>query len=432
MRVTVLVSSLLRVSAVLIIGRLGACAGGPPAGTDPGSGAGLPVTGASIAIGEWTDSPGVCPAGVPRVEIHTVGELESASRGEGEHAADAPGTCYFVHDGTYRQGGRVALYVLRGGTEAAPRRFVGESRDHVVIVGRGGVEDGVSHVVIQNVTFTLNGYRQDGSFSTLTLGNGSDVTIDHVTLTGDCATGRRGGHIETNRTQGLLVEACLVENFGQCSGDGRLDHGIYLNSGKDITLRNNVIRGNSSRGIQLYTADGQSGTLDNIVIENNRIYANGHGDYQDGVAINGSGTGTISRVTIQRNLIYRNAYSGIRFAGPATSSIQVVRNTFFDNGVGSSSGSRSEINIDDRGMAAGALASRNILAAGHNVINDCYDAASLGFALRDNLVQGSLPRGSAGGCLSDTVAADPNFYDAAAGDLRTRNPVAAGYGAYAP
>jgi parallel beta-helix repeat protein len=366
------------------------------------------------------------------VDIRTIGELESATRGEDARSGDAPGTCYFIHDGTYVQRDRLAFYVRRGGAEGAPRQFVGESRDHVVVVGRATVDAEVSHVVIRNLTFTLSGYRQDGSFSTLTLGNGSDITVDHVTLTGDCATGYRGGHIETGRTRSLRVESCLVEKFGHCSGGGSLDHGIYLTSGQDITLRNNVVRGNSSRGIQLYTAGGQSGTLNNIVIENNRIYANGHGDYQDGVVVNGSDSGTIGHVTIQRNLIYRNAYSGIRFAGPATSGIQVVRNTFVENGVGSTRGSRSEINIDDPGEAAGAVISRNIFAVGYNLINNCYDAASLGFALRDNLADGAVPHGAAGDCISETFIADPEFYDKAAGDLRTRNPAAASYGAYAP
>ncbi len=406
-----------------------ACA---PSATDLDAGGSPPVTGASIAIGEWTDAPGTCPLGLPRVDIHSIGELESASRGEDAYAADPPGTCYFIRNGAYRQGSRLAFYVRRGGLPGASRYFVGESRDHVAIVGRAAIDDGVSHVTIRNLTLTLTGFQQSGSFSTLTIGNGSDITVDHVTFTGDCATGRSGGHVETNRTEGLLIEACLVEKFGQCAGEGRLDHGIYLTSGQNITLRNNVVRGNSSRGIQLYTAGGDSGTLDGIVIENNRIYANGHGDYQDGIVINGSDRGTISRVTIQRNLIYRNFYSGIRFAGPATSGIQVIHNTFLDNGAGSGGGGRSEINVDDRGTAAGTLSSRNIFSVGHSLINDCYDAAALGFIIRDNLAQGALPRDAAGSCVKDTIVADPMFFDAAAGDLRTRNPAAAAYGAYAP
>jgi hypothetical protein len=420
-------------TACVLAAALVACGG---AGADRGAGASpgdtLPVTGDAIAIGEWTDTPGTCPPGAPRMDVSTVAELEAASRGEGAHAGDPPGACYFIRNGTFVQrGGSLPLYVRRGGAEGAPRVFVGESRTGVVIVGRATVDHGVSHVVLRNLTLSLAGYSQSGSFSTLTLGNGSDVTVENVTLTGDCATGSRGGHIEVNGTQGLRIEACIVEKFGACSGDGRLDHGIYLGAGRNIVVRNNVIRHNSSRGIQLYTAGGDYGTLADVTIERNRIYENGHRDYEDGIVVTGAGSGTISRLTITRNLIYRNYYSGIRFSGPATSDIRVVQNTFSQNGLASSRPGRSEVNIDEPGRGVQSLLERNIFDVAHALINDCYDGAARGFAIRDNLVHGTVTTGGAVDCVSETLPADPQFYDAAAGDLRTRNPQAATYGAYA-
>jgi parallel beta-helix repeat protein len=422
-----------RMTACLLVMALVACGG---AGTEheggPSPSDAIPVTGDPIAIGEWTDTPGTCPPGAPRVDIGTVSELEAASRGTGTRAGDPPGTCYLIRNGMFRQqGSSLPLYIRRGGTEAAPRVFVGETRTGVVVVGRATVDDGVSHVVLRNLTLSLVGYSQAGSFNTLTLGNGSDVTVENVTLTGDCATGSRGGHIEVNGTQGLRIEACIVEKFGACNGDGRLDHGIYLASGSNIVVRNNVIRYNSSRGIQLYTAAGEYGTLADVKIERNRIYENGHRDYEDGIVINGAGSGPISRLTIERNLIYRNYYSGIRFSGPATSDISVLRNTFSQNGVASRREGRSEVNVDDAGQAAGSLLQRNIFDVGHALINDCYDGAVQGFAIRENLVHGALSTGGSVDCVSSTLQADPQFFDAAAGDLRTRNPQAATYGAYA-
>ena len=35
-----------------------------------------------------------------------------------------------------------------------------------------------------------------------------------------------------------------------------------------------------------------------------RIYENGHGDYEDGIVINGADTGTISNVVVRRNLFF--------------------------------------------------------------------------------------------------------------------------------
>lgn len=386
----------------------------------------------SLAIGEWTDGPGVCPVGIPRVDLHTAAELESATRGEGAYASDAPATCYFLHNGTYRQGASLLMFVRRGGTAAARRVFVGESRAGVRIIGRATVDDAINEVTLANLTFDLTGYSQSGSFNTVSLGTGNNVTLDRVTLTGDCNTGLRGGHVETNGTSGMLLDSCLLERFGHCGPTGHEDHGIYLASGRGLTIRNSVIRGNASRGIQLYTANGAYGTLADVTIERNRIYDNGHADYEDGIVINCAGTGTLTGLVVRQNLIYRNRYSGIRFAGAATTGISIERNTFAANGLGSTAASRSEINIDDVGTAAGATIGHNIFAAGNTLINDCRDATAHAFALRDNVVLGTVVTGAAGNCVTATVMADPAFVNAAGGDFHAENSAVSGYGAYAP
>jgi hypothetical protein len=183
----------------------------------------------------------------------------------------------------------------------------------------------------------------------------------------------------------------------------------------------------------MYTNGGVYGTLDGLTVECNRIYQNGHNDYEDGIVINASGTGTISHVTIQRNVIDHNYYSGIRFAGGIESSIIVQRNTFDSNGAGSSSASRSEINIDSAGGGSGTSILSNIFNVGNLVLNDCYDGASLGFGMGDNFVHGNAPAGAAGNCIAGPLhMGDPQFVDATNGDYHTMNAAAAAYGAYAP
>ncbi len=312
---------------------------------------------------------------------------------------------------------------------------MGESRAGVVIHGRGNIENGVSDVLVSNVTFDLTGYTQAGAFNTLNLSNGNDITVDHVTFTGDCATGLQGGHIETNGTSNVLVDSCLIEKFGQCGGTGGTgheDHGVYLASGSHIVLRNNVIRLNSSRGVQMNTEMGSYGTLDAITVERNRIYQNGHRDYEDGVVINSSGTGPITHVTIQRNLIYENYYSGIRFVGGLESSVSVTLDTFDSNGAGSTLASRSEINLDSSGSGAGTSIVQNVFRVGNTLINDCYDGSTLGFAFGNDFVNGSIPAGAPGNCVAAQTTGDPQFVSAATGDYHPSNPAAASYGAYAP
>jgi len=401
-------------------GAAGGAAGG--AGDTGGTGGG---TSGDAPIAEWTDGPGACPPGVPQRDVSAVGQLEDAARGDGDYAADAPGTCYLIADGTYASSSNVLFWVTTGGTTDTPRYFVGESRDGVIINARATIE--ADHVVIQNMTFDLTGYAKTGSFNTVSIEGATDTTLDHVTLTGDCQTGSTGGHVELNGTIGTVIDSCIVESFGNCGPDGHLDHGIYIASTESSVVRNSIIRNNASRGIQFNTQQGDFGTVDGVVIENNRIYQNGHADYEDGIVINAEDTGTIANVTLRRNLIYDNYYSGLRFVGAALSGIVVEHNTFHDNGSGSSSASRSEVNLDADGSGGGTTITGNLFAVGHQLLNDCYSSAAAGFVIEDNVVFGTP---STGACISGSVQADPAFADAANGDYHPTDSAVAGYGAY--
>ncbi|MCA9604739.1 MAG: right-handed parallel beta-helix repeat-containing protein [Myxococcales bacterium] len=399
--------------------------GGTHDADGPGDDGGAPPTG---DIGTCDPTPGTCPVGSHQVDITTADELVDATRGDGAFASDPPSTCYRIAEGVYEHSANVLMWITRGGDPGAPRRFVGASRAGVVVHARATIE--ADHVVVENLTFDLTGYAHDGSFNTVTVGEASDVTLSHLDLTGDCATGLRGGHVEVDGGDGVVVECSTIERFGQCAGDGHLDHGVYLASGADITVRDNVIRDNSSRGIQLNTEGGDFGTLDGVTIERNRINGNGHRAYEDGIVINGTGTGTIRRVTIAHNLIYGNFYAGLRFVGAAQSEMVVRANTFYENGIGEAGGSPSEINLDDVGSGADTAVTRNLVVSSRPLIANCYDAAGRGFGLDDDLVGGS--GGAGGDCVSGVVSATVTFDDAASGDFHTSTPEAAGYGAYAP
>lgn len=409
-------------------------AGGPGASGDADGATGNTVAGGGATdIGTWTDAPGQCPAGTTQVDITQLSELEGATRGEGRYASDPPGVCYLVHDGTYQQsGGTLPMYIQKGGVDATHQRvFVGQSRGGVVVRGRATVDAGVSHVRISNLTFDLTGFSQSGSFNTVTLLAGNDLVVDHVTFTGDCKTGANGGHVEVDGASGVLVEACIIEKFGRCGPDGHQDHGVYLASGKDITLRDNDIRGNASRGIQFNTEGGNFGTLDGVTIERNRVHDNGHADYEDGIVMNATGTGKISNVVVQNNLIYANYYSGLRESGAVFESISIRDNTFFHDGAASSGAGRSELNLDSAGSGASTVVTRNVIVAASAFLNDCYDSKARNYVLEDNVVQGSAPGGS-GDCVSGSVTVNPMFADASAGDFHANAAAVSGYGAYAP
>jgi len=341
-------------------------------------------------------------------------------------AGDSPDTCYFIHDGDYADANNVLMWIQKGGLRGAPRVFVGESRGGVVIRARATVE--ADHVQLYNMTFDISGYPGKGSFNTITIKGADDVSVSHVTLTGDCQTGASGGHIEVEAANNVLVECCLIERFGRCDGDGHLDHGIYLASGTDIEIQNNLVRENSSRGIQLNTQAGEFGSLASVLIENNRIHANGHRPYEDGIAVNARESGTVTDLTIRHNLIYDNYYSGLRFVGSALSAVTVTRNTFYMNGVGSKVASPSEINLDDIGSGAETMVRTNIFQVAIELLNSCYDAGPRGFSVVDNLGfpdPGALPE-----CVQEVGVLDPEFADALGADFHATAAAAAGYGAY--
>jgi len=409
--------------------------GGAGGSADTASG-GSQATGGTVGdIGAWTDAPGDCPNGMPRVDISGVDDLANASRADGSHANDPADVCYFIHDGIYQQSGSTpVMYVLKGGVDTSHRRvFIGQSRTGVVVKGRANIETGASHVQLSNLTFDLTGYAQSGSFNTLNLSDGcTDLRVDHVTFTGDCKTGANGGHVEVDGATDVVIEACIIEKFGRCGPEGHQDHGVYLASGGLVTIRNNDIRGNASRGVQLNTQGGQYGTLDGIKIERNRIHDNGHADYEDGIVMNATETGIISNVVIVHNLIYANYYSGLREVGGAFSAVLVQNNTFYMNGHLSTAAGNSEVNLDDTGSGASTTINRNILVAANRILNNCYDSFARGYVLVDNLVQGGEPTGNAANCISDSAHASMAFANAGAGDFHAETPAAVGYGAYAP
>ena len=411
--------------------------GGDGASTTDGGGStdGAPGTDGGPAagdIGTWTDAPGACPAGTTKIDVTTLADLASATRADGAHAADPADACYLIHDGTYTQSGATLPFLVqKGGASTTQRRiFIGQSRGGTRIVGRGAIADGVSHVVVQNLTFDLTGYSQSGSFNTFDLFQNDDVLVSHVTFTGDCNTGANGGHVEFTNTSNSVLDSCLIEKFGRCGPLGHQDHGIYIAHAKNVTVQNCDIRGNASRGIQMYTQQGAYGTLDGITITRNRIHDNGHADYEDGIVLNGGQTGTITNVTIEHNLVYGNYYSGIRTVDVAYTNVVARKNTLYGNGVGSTAAGRGEVVLDSAGSGANETFTKNILFATAQATNSCYDATARAYLLTDNLVQGTVPAGLA--CVTASVTADPGFANAPKADFHTANAAALGYGAYAP
>lgn len=72
------------------------------------------------------------------------------------------------------------------------------------------------------------------------------------------------------------------------------------------------------------------------------------------------------------------------------------------------------------------------MGVGNTLINDCYDASTLGFGFANDFVHGAIPSGPAGSCVGAETMGDPQFVDSQSGDFHTQNAAAQLFGAYAP
>src|SRR5262249_1484072 len=159
------------------------------------------------------DASGACPTGSRRFDVRTADDLYHASRGDaGDYWAVGPGACVFVHNGTYACGCATLMEVERSGAPGRPIVFVGGIRDGVVPKGKAVVAPGTAPVALRNLPFAATA---DAGFpwevSTLLVGWNNDpkvvddVLISHVTVTGDCTQGVKGGHLDVQNATHLTL-----------------------------------------------------------------------------------------------------------------------------------------------------------------------------------------------------------------------------------
>lgn len=380
------------------------------------------------------------------VELDTVAKLRAASHGEAPYDTDDPDTAYLIKNGTYNYGTSPVLDTWVNGLSAARKRyFIGETRHGVILTGKVIIES--DNIVLQNFKMDMSAYDQGGTYSSLTVLAAANPELRDLTLHSAWPYGaKQGGGIEVTSSlptlpTNLVVDNCLVEGFGGSgTGNGSMDHGIYIGAVDGMTVTNTIIRNNCSRGIQVYTSGGDYGTISDVTVRNCWIYGNGthvtNPDYvyRDNVLISDQATGgSISNVLIEECFIWDGYYSGYRTAGAEETSIVVRNCTFHDNGlrigIDGYDGDPSEINFDSTGCGADTLIERCIFDVGVTMTNLPGDnPATRGFSIDDNVVNGSVPGTPA--WVTNVVVEDPQFVDADGNNFHTQNPDVAAYGVY--
>jgi len=164
--------------------------------------------------------------------------------------------------GTYSEDVRVN----HGGSQGSPIRLTSAPGQRATVAGRLYVPAGSNDVVLADLN--LNG------------ANASDlpsptVNADRVTLAGDDITNGHTaiclsiGSVDWGTAHDVVVDRNRIHDCGRLPyGSTNHDHGIYIESARQVVITNNYIYDNADRGIQLYP-DAQGTTISNNVIDGN-------------------------------------------------------------------------------------------------------------------------------------------------------------------
>lgn len=152
--------------------------------------------------------------------------------------------------------GQITLFPKDGGTPQNPTILKSQQKYKAILNGSPG------HIIYarENCDWVIiDGFDISGAFYTGVKFGGDYSVVRNCRIHNNALQG-----IEAHGRNNIVIERNLIEYNGK---NPQFDHGIYV-GGQNITIRGNIIRFNSSIGIQLVDKAAAS------VIENNLIYAN--------------------------------------------------------------------------------------------------------------------------------------------------------------
>lgn len=197
----------------------------------------------------------------------------------GETGCLAPGATFAVSP---------RLRANEGGRPGAPITLTsGPGAGRATILGEIYVPDGSNDIVFTNLV--INGrtaYRVNPSV------NGDRITFTNNEITdehsGICMHLGKPGY---GVAEDIVIDGNRIHDCGRLPETGH-DHGIYVNTARNVRITNNYLYDNADYGIQLYP-DAQ-----NVYVANNVIDGNGRG-----ITFSGEGSTASSNNTVVNNII---------------------------------------------------------------------------------------------------------------------------------
>jgi len=268
-----------------------------------------------------------------------------------------PGDMVIVRDGVYTGGSGPILQITRGGTATNLVMFRAEHQWGAILDGRSntsstGVQYLASYVRVEGFEIRgVNHYGIDmypGSTGIQAAGNNIHDVGRY------CTTTQSGLSAFTVDDQNVVIEQNVIHDIGRyaagengCNPSNAYyqnhDHGIYLSSGSNITIRNNIFY-NIKRGwgIQRYNTGGAA--ADGMYVVNNTFaFPN---PYRDGQIIIDC---PLTNSVITNNIFYQPTNAAVWFDAGPMSNVSVANNITYQGAIatGSSSGATLANNLDN-------------------------------------------------------------------------------------
>jgi len=237
----------------------------------------------------------------------------------------------------------------------------------------------------------------------------------HVEFIGNTLTGTTGYAAIMLTGDNNLVEKNIIRLDGNVLGTQ--GHGIYVQEGKNNILRGNTISGMSGYGIHLYEEKrsedppGYRRLVQNVVVENNVIFAS---QERSGIIVAAgadSGPADIRDILLRGNIIYGNAVAGIVVQGwsPVTR-VRIYHNTLSNNREG---------DLLVGGTVDSVEVSNNILSHSGRRPHISVEGSVTHFTARRNLYYPS-PKTLENASDAEALEAAPGFVDADHNDFSLR------------
>jgi hypothetical protein len=200
----------------------------------------------------------------------------------------------------------------------------------------------------------------------------------------------------------ITIQNCRLHDQISTNGQpGTRHYGVYFHDGSNGIIEENDIYNNAGGGIQVY---GQSGSINNVTIRNNKIHDNN--TWPDvpvgGIVVSLSTLATsLTNVYIYNNLIYNNGSAVSTFATGAAPGLRV-----------------------DSGATGTKIWNNTIYRnKGYGVKID--SSSTRGTALQNNIVfantTGAIYNAATDSTIDHNLTTDPNFTNAAANDFTLRS-----------